>query len=135
MLYPTRRCRWRVVCVASAAFVVTAAAISLLDPPGRGASSSAALRSPHSAKPSGGATPDRRLTSLLGVLRRAPEAADRSSSAASAAREAGVNPRYVRYVGRGLLGGRIFLSRSGAIERALQYRWLTVSLVLNRRRA
>ena len=56
-----------------------------------------------------GSRPDRRLVSLLAILRRPPAAADQSRGALRAAAATHTAPRYVRYVGRGLLGGRIFL--------------------------
>jgi hypothetical protein len=58
---------------------------------------------------SAGSRPDRRLVLLLAVFRRPPDAADRSPGALKAAAATHTDPRYVRYVGRGLLGGRIFL--------------------------
>jgi hypothetical protein len=58
---------------------------------------------------SSGARPDRRLVSLLAVFRRPPDAADRSPSALKAAAATHTDPRYIRYVGPGLLGGKIFL--------------------------
>lgn len=53
--------------------------------------------------------PDGRLVSLLAVFRRAPDAADQSPGALRVAAATHTDPRYVRDVGRGLLGGRIFL--------------------------
>lgn len=58
---------------------------------------------------SAGPRPDRRLVALLAVFRRPPNAADRSPGALKAAAATHSDPMYVRYVGRGLLGGRVFL--------------------------
>lgn len=54
------------------------------------------------------APPDQRLLRLLAVFRRPPQAADRTAAARCASLSSGVPLRYVRYVGRGLLGGEIF---------------------------
>ena len=52
---------------------------------------------------------DPRLRALIAVFRRAPSAADRSAMATCAAVESGVPLRFVRYVGRGILGGEMFV--------------------------
>ena len=52
---------------------------------------------------------DPRLRALVAVFRRAPSAADRSAMATCAAVESGVPLRFVRYVGRGILGGEMFV--------------------------